>query len=384
MKYIFLTALLFFISCSDSVGDGGATVDVTNGIMVISSLGLPAAGSTAEVIDGALWHELIESGVSPVVDTITANEDGLLIPGSTIGSRSIFISYGTEVGIIHGNVDTVYLEEAITLKGSAEGEKIFFAGTPYSAEINNDSFIIAGIPTDLYSPYIKISDSILPSARIKISGDSTINPISENRLLFDDFKGGFANNPLRAVSSGVFWYLTSDSTKMGYINNEWVSKNEISTGNSDISAEELDEKIKTILFLGNKTNSAFAGIGATVRGTSATDGFNLSEMTSVSMRIRGTGITYFSLKTKQNIELNISSYGKTLDLDSTWQDIEIPVDSLSLSAEDSTYEISHPWSTVSKDVQHIQFMWNSNNNMSDSSYWMEVDTIFFNGITKPF
>lgn len=381
---VLLVLLLLLVGCSSDDLSGGATSESTNGIVVMSSIGTPVSGARVRIVDGSTWLYSVFNRESPVVEELISSGSGEVFPEKTAGFRTIFGEHGDESGLLSGDGDTLYLQKSVTLSGRATGDSVFVTGTPFSTVINNGTFSFTYLPRGRFSFYVKNGQELLPSAGVTLSKDTVIDVSGEKRLLFDDFERGFASGPLKAISTSLQWYLTSDSASFSFRDSLWIESSPSKQGNSDISAEALDGMVKISCFLGAAAAYPYAGIGVGIRGPSNESGYDLSGVSSISVRARGTGVARMSLQGRENKENGVTPHGYELSLTTSWQVFDIPVASLTLLPSDNQLESIYPWSRVSSDIVHLQFLWRSAVNSTDSDYWIEIDEIWFEGISVPF
>lgn len=384
MRVLLIIVLLLLFSCGSGDFTGGATSESTNGIVVMTSSGEPAHGALAQVVEGAEWLHAIEADESPVSQELLADSVGVIYPSETNGYRAIYVRYGDESGVVSQTTDTLFLTKQVSIFGRSEGETVYITGTPYTSPVVNGTFQFDNVPLGRYSFYVKRSEKLLPTDIFNLTSDTVLDAVTAERLLFDDFQEGFDNSPLKPISSSLQWYLSSDSTCQTYKDSQWINLDPSEGGSSDVSAEVVDGAVKVLAYLGKKAQYPYAGIGIGIRGKSNSSGYDLSDMSSVLIRARGTGISRFSLKSKSIIDAELSPHGYEMELTTDWQNFEIHVDSLHLLASDKEHEAMYQWSLVSSDIMHLQFLWRSANNVTDSSYWIEIDYIYFNGVRTPF
>ncbi len=373
--------------CSQTKLAGGTGTETTNGIVVLTSGGVPAENAQVTIIDGATWYDSISIGVSPSVESLTVSQTGIIEPTTTVGTRTVQVQWADEVAIVEGDCDTIITSEGRTIRGYATGfESVYLGGTEFKAEIIGETFVVTNIPDGIYSLWCKADSTITLQERAIVESDTeiAIDEISTGSLLFDDFTGGFSHNPLETVSKGVLWYTVSDSLNHSLKDDIWIETNSNAQGNSSISALELDGAVRTNIFLGSRVPYPYAGIGVSLFGSSFQDGYDLSDMDSISIRIRGSGTTHLFLESEQLTELGSSHYGYAIDLTESWESVAVSVNDLHLLSKDIHYESIYPWSTEASNINRMEFLWRGEENSTDKNYWMEIDEIRFIGITFPY
>lgn len=379
---IFLATLL--AGCSGTDVAGGTGTETTNGMVILTSTGAPAENGVAYHIDPTQWIQSISKGVSPVKDSSTIGSNGIISHNSN--DEIIEIRWGDESAVVTEERDTVILSKGNTLRGTAPGaSNIYVAGTSFNAKIENDSFSINGVPHGTYAIWINSSELSQSRERVNVSVDqSPVTVTGSSSLLFEDFRGGFDNNPLTGVIKGVQWYLVSDGSSGVYKKGEWIWSENSQGGSSRVSTELTDETVRTDVFLGSSFSFPFAGIGVSLFGETYQTGFDLTAMDTISLRLRGEGTLELALESELLDQQDLSHYRSEIPLQSSWATVKIPVESLHLLPKDSGKENSFPWSNCAVNIKRLEFLWRSQNNETDQNYWIEIDEIRFNNVTLPF
>lgn len=388
---IFLILLLLFCS-NDSNISGGTSTETTNGITIISSTQTAVNNAIVLIIDKSRWYERILNGESPVTDTLHSDETGFVQLDSNMSTQAVQIIYKDESAILYNQTDTVILSKGNNLCGRANGNtNIYISGTAYSAESqSNDSFYIENVPSGIYSLYSDYQNSLPQFSRIKLDTVESIQIINEDTsLLFDDFLGGFDGNPLASVTSGLYWYTFSDYKNSHYSNSQWTFTNEDGTGKSTVTPQALDGKVRFDIFLDSTSDGSYAGMGASVQGSSKYVGYNLSDMSGFRLKMNGTGTIAFFFKSvlvdSVNEELSdkISHYHVKIDLEEIPIDTTFQISDLHMETEDIQEEKLYPWSECSKNIKVIQINYRTKENEGNKDYWFELDEIRFIGVNLP-
>lgn len=390
-KLTFFTGLIFITNygCSnDSDLTGGTGTEVTNGIVILSSAGDPVVNAEVKIIDGGLWCESVTTNTSPVVEILFTDSIGKVYPDITFGTQTIQVNCNSGRAIVEQPGDTVTLTTAIkTIKGYAPGkEKIIIGGTDISGTVLvNDSFTIDNLPLGIYSFFNVQNSELSLVSRTDLNIDSIINidPKSDSILLFEDFGGGYDKNPLTPVSSGVLWYTISDSQNHVYKNGIWEVSNIVNSGNSSIIPSDSLGVMRQDIYLGDKGNNPYVGVGVALFGKDFQTGYDLSELTAIHIKIRGTGTIKLFLESSFNDSSGISHYNKEIILSSTWQEMRIPIEDLHLLPKDASLETSHPWISGASEIKRMEFIIRSDENSTNSSYWIEIDEIRFENVKLP-
>lgn len=386
MKRLLLSSALLIAGCSNGDIAGGTGTETTNGIVVITSAGVPASNGTVYSIDPTRWYSNSSEGVSPVEDSVVIPENGVLFSGGVPENRTLQIRWNDESAVVTEQRDTVFLTPGKTVRGVAPtGSRILIGGTAFQAEISGDSFEIAGVPDGTYSLWIDQSGLKAVEQRISIDDSTEIDtlPLSEN-LLFEDFAQGFTNNPLSSISTGVQWYMVTDRESKVFKDGLWNESIHNTEGSSTISASETDDAVYIDGYLGTGADAPYLCLGVSLFGKDFQTGYNLESMDSVHLKIRGNGVLDVALETALIDSVGVSHYRAEISLNSSWSEIAVPVSDLKLLEKDASYESIYPWSSCANNVKRLEFLWRAPNNSVPGNYWMEIDEIRFGNVTFPF
>ncbi len=376
-----LTIIITFLTVSCSSGNfaGGTSTETTNGVVILTSTGMRASEAFVSVVDGSGWLDSIDRDRSPVVEEGFASESGWVYLRETKGTRTVRVVYGDQSAIASGDQDTIWLSKSVSLHGTAYGtDSVRIGGTDLVAPVENGSFRFESVPMGLITLYKQsfsgVENGTVIQTRDTAVSHDLINASSD--ILFDDFAGGFDLNPIHPITEGVSWYTFCDSIHKSYHNGVWI-KDSLSyhNGNSTISAQSNSKTATLQILLGTATTYPYAGLGA--RLGNRTKGFDLSRLSRISLRIRGTGTVRFRFGSAMTDSLEIAGYSFAIPLDQNWKTVTIPVDSLHLDPKDSLIELANPWRSGSADIRRMEFLYRGTENAINSVNSCEIDEIWF-------
>jgi len=381
-------ACFFFVltSCSSGNFAGGTSTETTNGIVILTSSGMPASGARISVVDGSHWIDSIVHHRSPVLEKSITNESGHVWVKQTTGTRTVRVEFGDQSAIISGDCDTIVLTKSMTLKGTAFGtDSVRIGGTDLVVPVKNDgSFRIESVPEGYLTLFRETVFGIENGITVSTEDTTVTHDLIQNGsgLLFENFSGGFDLNPISPISGGVHWYTFCDSIHKSYHQGFWkVDSLSSHNGNSLISANAENGVARQEILLGSGTTYPYAGLGAELGNSGR--GFNLTDLSAVTVRIRGNGTVRIRLSSALLDSLNISGYSAKIAVDSNWNTVRIPLDSFHLDTKDSTAEQLYPWTSGVSNIRRIELFSRGTENVINSEIWFEIDEIKWEGVDFP-
>lgn len=162
-----------------------------------------------------------------------------------------------------------------------------------------------------------------------VSKDEVIVTV-KNGLTLDDFESvddslGLQNS-LGEIYGGGYWFTTKDHEGSSVKN---ANDTEVTLENTASMQQDgyLNVKLQTST---SSNDYPYAGVGCRLIGDDNETYVDLSQMESLSMRVKGTGTVRVYFETKDYIDNDFSwgFYGKTITLPEAWETITIPVDQL--------------------------------------------------------
>jgi len=391
MKNALLFFALLFCSCNcDNTVSGGTSTETTNGMLILESNNVPVVNATVIIVDNSVWYESAKQGISPAADTLVSDTNGRIYPIFTdMSGYTVQIQHNGEAAIVKGFTDTIVLQKGYSLVGSAIGfDSVKIAGTTLVSPVVNNSFLIENVPIGIYTLYAKSPAVFSYLGRFELSQFSTekLYEVDLYTILFDDFQGGFQDNPLAAVTYGVSWYTYSDKESGALYDNEWTFFPIGGSGTSTVLPEESTGTIMATVDLRSGVDGAYGGLGAILEADSSKRGFDLTKMSALQIKIRGTGKVIIAFRTEQIDSLNeagaygfIAPWHFLVDLTGTMTDTILQVSNIDLNPGYDTIALNYPWLLCSKSVKNIQIGYRETENSTDSTYWFEVDERRFFG-----
>jgi hypothetical protein len=172
---------------------------------------------------------------------------------------------------------------------------------------------------------------------------------------------GFLNFDGMSSSGGGYWYFFQD-TKGSTVTN--------SLGEQIAKGDESSMVPDSTLFVNLTTSTVpaldypFAGVGCNLAGgteTSPSEYLDLSKMTAVSLKVKGTGSVRMHFETKDIADSagitgwDWGYYGKTITLTADWTTVTIPIDSLKPEQYSKPFDAKMTWATGKTAVNKIAF-----------------------------
>lgn len=379
---LLLSCLLFFVGCSDTAGGSGT--ETTNGYVALSD-GTPAAGAIIKARTSSLWYKsLLESTVT-VFDSVICDDKGFYDFGDLLESNvSLEITHGTEALMLSVIPDTtVVLKPSVSISGTVAPtiSEVYLSGSDIFTSAKNGTYTLESVPQGDYGLFYKDSSAnYAVSQMVQVAGSSTdLDVTLSTGVLFQDFSSGFDRSPLEYVCGGNGWYTFSDSVGLMYEQGEWKQK-ELSShnGNTTCTPQVSNGILDFSARLGTKALNIFAGLGVAV-WDGKVGGYNLSNMSAIRFRVKGTGVADISLES-ENLPDTSSQYRVTCTLTTDWKEYTITVDDFHMMDKDSLIEKANPWSSVSKEINRIEFLFQGSKNDAEKDLQLQMDYFYFEGM----
>jgi hypothetical protein len=187
---------------------------------------------------------------------------------------------------------------------------------------------------------------------------------------------GMVNYEGQPWSGGGYWYMFADtkgSTVTNKAGDPIIAENNESTMIPDSS---LYVKLTTTT---STDQYPYAGVGCLLAGSGA-DGeyLDLSKMTAISMKIKGSGKVRMHFETKDIASKGYDWgwYGKEITLSSSWTEVSVPVSDLKPEKDSDPEKNSMTWSGGKSAVNKLSFQ---AKNKADAV--LQLDDIKLVGIT---
>lgn len=179
-----------------------------------------------------------------------------------------------------------------------------------------------------------------------------------------------------AYEGGGYWYMFDDKLGATVANKDGDPL--VAGSNDETMINESTISVK----LTSSTSSdkyGYAGIGCQFTGTDSLGAYlDLSKMTAITMKIKGSGKVRMHLETKdiKSKDYTWGWYGKEITVPSSWTEMSIPVSDLKPEQYSDPEKNSMTWSGGKSAVNKISFQ---AKNGSDAV--LELDDIKFVGVT---
>ena len=399
MRRAILLIGLWLAGCTPSHDTaGGTATETTNGMVVVCRAGVPVAGAVAYVIDNRFWFDRVQSGSSPVIDTLTSDSTGRIhSPIPLMPYHTLQIQLDNEAAIVLGHLDTINLTPGHRLAGVLRGgSSAVVAGTAlYATSITADSYVIDNVPEGTYTIYVRDGTNLHMDSRVHFESGLPIQAeiADTTSLLVDDFLGGFDGNPLAAAGGCFSWYTFSDYRGYSHAQGRWNLESDTGIGNSTVTPSAGAGAIRCDISAGSRLTEWYAGLGASFLADSGSRGLDLSSLSGIRLKVRGSGSLMLSLKTAKLDSLNANAtgayeyvvpYHAIITLRDTMIDTLIPITNFHLDFEDYATSLTIPWASCADNVNTMQLSFRSRDNDTSLTYWFALDEIRFEGVSLPF
>jgi len=315
-------------SCGNPPVAGGTGSETTNSFagIVLTSQGIPAEHATVYLIDQSRWFDRIDSGKSPVVDSVKTDSAGQFVitsegagtyavqvsgEGESFWQGGFPVSESTEI-----HAGTIRLETSMTVRGIVSGSasEVRPLFTANRSSIKNDgSFYIEQIPAGIFALF---ADRELCGGFEGVRGDTIdLGTLSSepNTLIIDDFR--FSN-----VRSALSWIVPGANWGLRYSKNTLITPTADSLDFSPLisKTDGFDGRSLNMTIRSSNLDTASAHLTCPVaRKGTLTD---LSSLKSVSLTAKGTGSI--------TISLNCGAFGDQklsaeIALPLEWTDLQI-------------------------------------------------------------
>ncbi len=416
-KTVLTVLIAFLLSCGITQTTGGGGTETVNTYAVLSN-GTPASGAVVRIIDENGWFDSLQFGTSAVIESTVADKDGrfALRKHDNYATVNVQIDYADQGYFASGKTraklenDTLRLDQYASYAGSFhEGassfSSLFLAGSAYRAALAaNGSFnfskvapgpyALLGIDKSSSSPAITTCGGITLESGI-VKTDTALNGAAD-RMLLDNFETNVGPTSLGTIFPGkAHWYAVTESGTLSWDNtiNAWTWALHSATNppplscqssiavTAGIGAAGAGMAMEFSVVLDSNCNSApYATAGISFRPFVNT-GIDLSAMQSFSLKVRGNGVIWvrFESKVLDSISRSISDYTIPITLTSSWQNLQIPIDSLRVLPALQTAS-QYPWSTESKNIIDVEFEFSRFTNAIGDTLHLYLDDFYLNGV----
>ena len=405
LNILLASAGLCLIACSDNSIAGGTVTETTNGFVALSC-GTPVSGATVLLVDPSL-RNLMER--SPVIDSTTTGDDGSFTLNVRVAdSLNLQIYYQNNATIVpNSNVapdDTIKLSETGSYEGILRNEsghplRLHLLGTAYSSTVGPDgSFNFGSIASGTHTVIASFA-----YADTTVFALGTVFQIQSAQQLYDTtlfvdplvvpldkFDAGFGRPTLGHIVDDIVWYTYSDSVSRRYDREteQWIicQSSPMLGGNTSVSATKIDDGnagglLTTSVVLGDAIQYPYAGLGIVLAANYSSLEMDLSSMTAFSFEAQGTGV--LRVRFESNMLEDVGGnrhYTYLLELEDSWQTVQITPESLQLLPYDAGIAHDYPWSVTSSSINRIEFEFLHEENTIGDTLHFECDNMVFHGV----
>jgi Carbohydrate binding domain (family 11) len=165
---------------------------------------------------------------------------------------------------------------------------------------------------------------------------------------------GMVNYEGSAYSGGGYWYMFTDSLGSKVVNK---AGDPIVRGSNEATMIPDSSMYVKLTTSTSTLQYPYAGIGCTFVGSNDGEYLDLSKMTSITMKVKGSGKVRMHFETKDiaTKKYTWGWYGKEITLSSSWTELSIPVSDLKPESGSDPDKNSMTWSGGKTAVNKISF-----------------------------
>ena len=236
---------------------------------------------------------------------------------------------------------------------------------------------------------------LLPVLLISImlcAGTLTAQPKPDETVILDDFEDTWGDKPVQTNFGAVKGYLEYGENNVPLGGGQWytfsdagsaVMNGEASDTISFINFEKLIEKASESSYMNVWLKTAqssieypYAGVGCTFSGTGAGTIHDFSNLISIKLKVKGQGKVILRLETNDVLsQFDWGFYQYEIDLPSDWEDITIPVSSLTPAPYSEPALQGWTWDHGKKET--VKFAFQTKDTVDAHLF---VDNIIFEGM----
>ncbi len=372
-RLIAFTVILILVGCSSNpTVAGGSGTETTNGIVMLSS-GKPAANAHVEILD----RDKMLSGNDTAITTTTDQNGHFTVEHRIIDRIQIIVTTDSEaISLFEEDlVKPIGLKPFVSFSGTVTDQvngSMMLAGIDTIVGVSKGKFRFEKIPAGWYPVLYTdgLEEYVCGSVNLTADLDTVVDVYMEG-VLMANFTDGFDRNPLTELIGGTEWKTFTSKEQRIYRNGTWVFE-QFNDKNDTI-------KIDPIIANGTlRVNTSTINKGGTYAGLRCKlNSADLSSMTTLKFRARGTGTVHITLETGVLNGTN-DQYGFFIVLTDSWSEHNVPVSGFHL--ENQVQEAKNPWNAVSSKVQRIEFAFHGLTNPDNvTPLELEIDDIIFEG-----
>lgn len=378
------------VNCSSPSDVAGVETVNTKTVVAKRTDGSPAAHATVRVVSYDKWYSLTSQNRSAILETTTTDANGqfsfdpdqeryVTLEITDDGEGAI-----TTTAQLSGNpeTDTIALQQLLSVTGNTQSadDTVALAGTSLRTPVHkhDGSFVFSNVPPGEYSALL-ISRQISKSSLLFAGSDSVflgkLNSfgiaLSSDTLPLSYFDKEWIATAIQPITRGGNWYSFTDSSRGG---------NSTHTRSFDSSYAGKALRIDAVLDSGH--NRPYAGIGVNLGNPNdpVFRYFDLTNLKAIVFHAKGTPGT---MAIAVNTHLTATSdkdwdrFRYKVNLEDTWQQFVIPVDSLAM-----TQEPKYAWSEAARKADLINFTWETPPGAQfPQSITVELDDVYLVGLT---
>jgi hypothetical protein len=395
-------ACVWLCSCSKTPTTAAATSETTNGLLRGKALNpdlTPATGATVYLVDADRWLENLVTGKTLALDSAIADDSGtfvLTVPRT--GSCNVQIDNGTE-GLFIRNIAS-QLDSGVTAREftltpcaafsgtivpeSGVASELALGGSMYTTAVNAGSgFSMSALAEGTFGVVAKINTSArdwslctavrLDAGSVISAGDITA-PLAG--LVVDDFSGNAGQTNLGRVIGSGWWYTVTDNIQGG--------TSTLALSNDPGAGAFAGQSRHATYVIGAGSGGPYAIMGFYIGKKDSTYAAATAALSALSFMIRGTGtitVSFVNILTDPAENKRSVSFDHMAAVPSQWSRMEIPVDSLRVTADNRSAMLGKSWGQFNHSLQIITFMASGQETAIGDTVDVWLDDITFKGVS---
>ncbi|MDG5816561.1 hypothetical protein QA601_15800 [Chitinispirillales bacterium ANBcel5] len=381
--YSLITSVLLLgaFNCTSNVA--GTASETTNGISAKVSMpdGSVAKNATVKIIDNKNWLRRKKEGNSVVIHRAHTDNSGFFNIDSIdlshfnlqiICTNSVhFVTNAQQVYELNSDRNHITLQEGLELSGeiSIDTENpgsLYLFGTDFSSHIDeHNHFSFPALPHSQFTPVVEFGSPIQRSYTVAppVQTDPYITTVTiesrSNSILVDNFNDQSPTSFLHGILGNSYWYVVSDDQGSMVLPESIYDNFATAFVPTDRAGE--DGYILDVEFSINQDYfERFALFGVDLGIENSSMYHNLSDMTGLSFRAKGSGIITVQFITKSGETATIPyTHETTIELNQEWSDFTVSVAELFPNHENGV-----TWQEASHEVKGFSFLSTENSEMS--------------------
>jgi hypothetical protein len=192
----------------------------------------------------------------------------------------------------------------------------------------------------------------------------------------DDFSGNAGQTNLGRVIGNGWWYTVTDNTQGG--------TSTVDLSNDPGAGAFAGQSRHATYVIGAGSGGPYAIMGFYIGKKDSTYAAATAALSALSFMIRGTGtitVSFVNILTDPAENRRSVSFDHTVAVPSQWSHMEIPVDSLRVTADNQSSMLGRSWGQFNHSLQIITFMASGLETAIGDTVEVWLDDITFKGVS---